>query len=76
MKVYKNKLGEYITVKPCRDGKRYMVVASDKMSDILGWRRVRSKYLPICSTAEECEKHLAFYARMHDYRYVFDDNVN
>ena len=76
MKVYKNKLGEYITGKPCCGNTRYMVMAADNMSDALGWYRVKSKYLPICRTADECERHLAFYARLRGYRYVFDDSFN
>lgn len=74
MKVYKNKLGEYITTKPCRGNTRYMVMASDYMTDLTGWYRVRSKHLPICKTVAECERHLAFYARLRGYRYVFDDS--
>ena len=76
MKVYKNKLGEYITVRPCRGGTRYMVMAADNLADAVGWYRMKSKYLPICRTAEDCEKHLAFYAKLRGYRYVFDSDFN
>lgn len=76
MKVYKNKLGEYITVRATAVGKRFAVMAADNMAELSGWYRVRSKYLPICKTAAECEKHLAFYARLKGYRYVFDDDFN
>ncbi len=77
MKVYKNKLGEYITTRSfvSNQGKTlYAVFAADNMSDETGWYRVKDRHIPVCGSSEECEKNLDLYARLRNYRYVFDND--
>lgn len=67
--VYKNKLGEYITVK--RIGfRKYAVMAADNLVNWTGWYQVKNPPFPVYKMRWECEAILRLVAVKMGWRYI------